>query len=65
MIFFLAGYETTASAMSWVFYNLVLNENAQQTLFDEIEQALQDIDVRSRSSTIIYLFFCRVKLHTT
>jgi cytochrome P450 len=45
LIFFLAGFDTTATAMSWVFYNLALNEDVQQTLFDEIENALEDNNV--------------------
>src|ERR1700679_1412677 len=45
LLFFLAGYETTSTAMSFVFYNLALNEHAQQILFDEIENALEDNNV--------------------
>jgi cytochrome P450 family 3 subfamily A len=45
LIFFLAGYETTATAMSWVFYNLALNENVQDALFEEIEQNLENNNV--------------------
>ncbi len=45
LLFFLAGYETTATAMSWTLYNLALNEDIQQTLFDEIENALEDTNV--------------------
>jgi cytochrome P450 family 3 subfamily A len=45
LLFFLAGYETSSTAMAFTFYNLALNEDAQQTLFEEIESALEDNNV--------------------
>lgn len=38
----LAGHETTASTLSWVFYNLALYPEWQEILYQEIEQVLGD-----------------------
>ena len=37
-LFFLAGYETTSSLLSHLFYSLALNEKCQQKLYEEIKQ---------------------------
>ncbi|KPM11178.1 cytochrome P450-like protein 24 [Sarcoptes scabiei] len=42
MIFFLAGYETTATTMAFCFYELAMNQDVQQKLFDEIRSVLHD-----------------------
>ncbi|CAG2176021.1 unnamed protein product, partial [Oppiella nova] len=36
VLFFVAGFETTASLLSFLTYSLALNEDCQQKLFDEI-----------------------------
>lgn len=38
---FLAGHETTASALSWTFYLLSLNPQAYQRMLDEVDSVLQ------------------------
>src|SRR5690349_16911145 len=35
-IFIFGGYESTTEVLTRVFYNLCLNQNAQQTLYDEV-----------------------------
>ena len=37
---FLAGYETTANALSWTWYLLATNPEAQETMFAEIDSVL-------------------------
>ncbi|XP_054154796.1 cytochrome P450 3A8-like [Oppia nitens] len=37
-VFFVAGYETTGSLLSLLFYRLALDEDCQQKLFDEIRR---------------------------
>ncbi|UXI22219.1 carboxypeptidase D [Sarcoptes scabiei] len=39
-VFFLAGYETTASTLTYCIYELTINQNIQQKLFDEIQAVL-------------------------
>ena len=39
MVFFLAGYETTASTLSFCLYELALNQDIQERLYREIQQA--------------------------
>jgi len=36
IIFFLAGYETTATTLSYCSYELALNPDVQQKLYEEI-----------------------------
>jgi len=36
-IFFVAGYETTATLLSFLFYNLAINDKCQQKLYEEIK----------------------------
>lgn len=42
ILFFLAGYDTTANTISYALYELALNEKCQQTLKEEIDQAVKD-----------------------
>ena len=37
-LFFVAGYETTASLLSLLFYSLALDEECQQKLYEEVKQ---------------------------
>ena len=39
---FLAGYETTANALSWTWYLLATNPEAQETMYAEVQQVLGD-----------------------
>ena len=39
-IFFLAGHETTASALSWLLYHLAIYPEIQQKVRDEVERVL-------------------------
>ena len=38
-IMLIAGYDTTATTMSYILYELALNQDCQETLFEEIENA--------------------------
>ncbi|KAI7693642.1 Cytochrome P450 3A11 [Sarcoptes scabiei] len=42
VVFFLAGYETTATTMAFCCYELAMNQDIQQKLFDEIQSVLDD-----------------------
>jgi cytochrome P450 len=42
MTIFLAGHETTANALTWTFYLLSQNPDAEARLFDEIDRVLGD-----------------------
>ena len=37
-----AGYDTTGTAMSWIFYDLAMNQNIQENLYEEIIEAGPD-----------------------
>lgn len=39
IVFFLAGYETTANALSSILYELAVNPDIQQRLYEEIQEA--------------------------
>jgi cytochrome P450 len=41
MTFMLAGHETTANALSWMWYLLALNPNARNRMFEEVDSVLQ------------------------
>ena len=41
-MFFLAGYDTTATAIAFLMYLLALNPEMQQKLYEEIEETLGD-----------------------
>ena len=43
-MFFIAGYETTASTISNLIYELTINPEVQEKLYHEIMEKLQDID---------------------
>ena len=40
IIFFAAGYETTATTLEYISYNLATHQDAQDILIDEIDQVL-------------------------
>uniref|UniRef100_A0A914V924 Uncharacterized protein n=1 Tax=Plectus sambesii TaxID=2011161 RepID=A0A914V924_9BILA len=41
MLFFLAGYETTSGSMCWIFHELAYNPEAQDKLYEEIEETYE------------------------
>ena len=41
-MFFLAGYDTTATAIAFLMYLLALNPEMQQKLYEEIVETLDD-----------------------
>lgn len=52
IVFFLAGYETTASTLSFVTYSLALNPDVQERLIQEIDDALKENNVSSLFSCV-------------
>lgn len=42
VIFFLAGYETTASTLSYCYYALALNPDVQETLYNELKSTADE-----------------------
>src|SRR2546423_1924451 len=42
-LFFIAGYETTATTLSFLSYALALNQEAQQRLYEEIKSYGDDL----------------------
>ena len=44
-VLLLAGYDTTGSTMSYILYELALNQDCQETLFEEIETAKNASDL--------------------
>ncbi|XP_076349641.1 cytochrome P450 3A8-like isoform X2 [Tachypleus tridentatus] len=57
VIFFLAGYETTASALSYIVYLLALNQDCQNKLYQEIDETLhsQEHEIYEAVSSMKYL----------
>ncbi|CAH1269819.1 cytochrome P450 3A43-like [Branchiostoma lanceolatum] len=45
ILFFIAGYETTATTMAYVLYNLALNQNKQDIVRQEINRIMEDREV--------------------
>lgn len=43
VIFFIAGYETTATTLHFMIYNLALYPDIQQKIADEIQQQIGDV----------------------
>ena len=43
-VFFVAGFETTATTLSNLFYSLATNDKAQQRLYQELEKYGPDFD---------------------
>ena len=42
VLFLLAGYDTTASSIGFLLYNMALNPDCQEKLYQEIKQACGD-----------------------
>ena len=42
LLFFLAGYDTTATSIAFLLYNLALNPEIQKKLYEEIVDAAGD-----------------------
>jgi len=42
LLFLLAGYDTTANTLGFLFYNLALNQDVQDKVFEEINSVLGD-----------------------
>ncbi len=38
---FVAGFETTSTALTWLFYHLATNQHVQDKLIEEIKQVLK------------------------
>ncbi|XP_078609204.1 cytochrome P450 3A29-like [Branchiostoma floridae x Branchiostoma japonicum] len=45
ILFFIAGYETTATTMAFALYNLALNQDVQEKVRQEIEHVMEDREV--------------------
>ncbi|XP_019621037.1 PREDICTED: cytochrome P450 3A29-like [Branchiostoma belcheri] len=60
ILFFLAGYDTTASTMAYTMYNLALNQEAQDTVIQEVDNAMEgkdDVD-HEAVGQLTYLEMC-------
>ena len=51
VLFFVAGYETTATTLSFAAYNIACNQEAQQKLYEEAKSVLES-DVCVYLSTV-------------
>jgi cytochrome P450 len=45
-LFFLAGYDTTASLLRFAAYNLAVHQDAQDKLVEEIQNAIGNVSAR-------------------
>ena len=48
LMFLLAGYETSSTALSFIFYHLALDTHVQDKLRDEIDRVWPENEVRSK-----------------
>ena len=55
LLFFLAGYDTTATSIAFLLYNLALNPEIQEKLYEEIVDAAGDKVFRVNSRYHILL----------
>ena len=61
-VMLVAGYDTTATTMSYILYELALNQDCQETLFEEIENAKNG---RLTYDTIQSLPYLEAVIHET
>jgi len=54
VVFFLAGYETTANTLSSTVYHLAKNPQIQEELFEELDQADGELD-QETINDLVYL----------
>ena len=54
ILFLLAGYETTATTLGWISYNLALNHQVQDKLIEEVDSVLEK---HVMSLNINFIFF--------
>ena len=40
LLFFIAGYDTTANGLCWLMYNLACNPEIQEKVYDEIQEVI-------------------------
>ena len=52
MIFMLAGFDTTATTLSWIIYDLATNTDCQDKLIEEIDDQIGDVNISQK----LYLF---------
>jgi len=62
IIFLLAAYDTTATTLAWMVYELVLNPDVQQKLVDTINEEIGDVGevhilITSASVTVSFVYF--------
>ncbi|KAL0483689.1 cholesterol 24-hydroxylase [Acrasis kona] len=48
-IFLVAGHETSATSLNWLLYELALNPQIQQKMYDEVKQVLGDLSIQDMS----------------
>ena len=44
MLLLAAGYDTTGTVLSWIMYDLAMNKDCQETLYEEIIQSGEDVN---------------------
>ncbi|MBP5977896.1 cytochrome P450 [Brasilonema sp. CT11] len=60
-IFFVAGHETTASALSWLLYHLAIHQDVQQKVRDEVTRVLQGKPLTSEMMRELSYTSCVIK----
>ena len=56
MLFMLAGYDTTATSLEWIVYELVLHPEVQDKVFEEIESEIGKVLERFINMIDIHIY---------
>ena len=56
-IVLIAGYETTATTLQYLTYNLTMNPDVQEKVFEEIRDTLGDVGLLRISILLLLIFF--------
>ena len=55
VLFFIAGYDTTANALCWLIYCLACNPEIQEKVYDEIQEVIGNNVSRTWKAPLISL----------